>query len=69
MTMGTDPPIETLIMNVLHHFGISKAHVAARDMRDWQELTTSHADQLASLTLFAQLPSCRRHWNRWRNDP
>ena len=51
MALETDPAIETRILNVLQHFGISKAHVAARDLRDWQGLATSHADQLASLTL------------------
>jgi len=51
MAPETDPAIETRILNVLQHFGISKAHVAARDLRDWQGLATSHADRLASLAL------------------
>ena len=51
MTLETDPAIGTRILNVLQHFDISKAHVAARDLCDWQRLATSHADQLASLTL------------------
>lgn len=51
MVSTTDPAVETRILNVLQHFGISKAHVAARDLRDWQGLATTHADQLASLTL------------------
>ena len=51
MALETHPAIETRILNVLQHVGISKAHVAARDLRDWQGLATSHADRLASLTL------------------
>jgi ubiquinone/menaquinone biosynthesis C-methylase UbiE len=51
MAPETDLAIETRILNVLQHFGISKAHVAARDLRDWHGLATSHADRLASLTL------------------
>lgn len=51
MASETDPAIETRILNVLQHFGIAKAHVAARDLRDWQGLATSHADRLASLIL------------------
>jgi SAM-dependent methyltransferase len=51
MASDTDPAVETRILNVLQHFDISKAHVAARDLRDWQGLATSHADHLASLTL------------------
>ena len=51
MALETDSAIETRILNVLQHFDIAKAHVAARDLRDWQGLSTSHADHLASLTL------------------
>jgi ubiquinone/menaquinone biosynthesis C-methylase UbiE len=51
MALETDSAIETRILNVLQQFDISKAHVAARDLRDWQGLATAHADQLASLTL------------------
>jgi len=51
MALETDPAIETRLLNVLQHFGLAKAHVAARDLRDWQGLATSHADRLASLTL------------------
>jgi ubiquinone/menaquinone biosynthesis C-methylase UbiE len=51
MASNADLSIETRILNVLQHVGIAKAHVAARDLRDWQGLAASHADRLASLTL------------------
>ena len=51
MASDADLSIETRILNVLQHFNIARAHVAARDLRDWQGLAESHADRLASLTL------------------
>ena len=44
-------PIEERIIQVLQHFGIVQAHIAARVPGDWQGLAAKHPEAIASLTL------------------
>lgn len=43
------------IVQVLHHLGIKRAHIAARIPGDWQGLASSHPEAIASLTLVGPL--------------
>jgi ubiquinone/menaquinone biosynthesis C-methylase UbiE len=50
--------VEACLIELLQHFGIARAHVAAGRMglTDWEGLATRHPERLASLTLVAPPP-------------
>ena len=47
----TQCPLETRILQVLRHLGITQAHVVANMTPDWRGIATGHSDLLSSLTL------------------
>jgi SAM-dependent methyltransferase len=51
MTGDTQVPAEGRLVQLLQHFGIDRAHVAARLPSDWSGLATAHPAMMASLTL------------------
>jgi SAM-dependent methyltransferase len=44
-------PVEERLVQLLYHFGIERAHVAARLPSDWSGLVTAHPESIASLIL------------------
>ena len=49
-------PIEACLLDLLQHFGIERAHIAAGGpppLKDWHSLATLHPERVASLTLIS----------------
>jgi hypothetical protein len=49
-------PIEACLLDLLQHFGIGRAHIAAGGpppLKDWHSLATLHPERVASLTLIS----------------
>ena len=49
-------PIEACLLDLLQHFSIERAHIAAGGppaLKDWHSLATSHPERVASLTLIS----------------
>ena len=49
-------PIEAYLLDLLQHFGIERAHIAAGGpppLKDWHSLATLHPERVASLTLIS----------------
>jgi precorrin-6B methylase 2 len=49
-------PIEAYLLDLLQHFGIERAHIAAGGpppLKDWYSLATLHPERVASLTLIS----------------
>jgi SAM-dependent methyltransferase len=49
-------PIEAHLLDLLQHFGIERAHIAAGGpppLKDWHSLATLHSERVASLTLIS----------------
>jgi SAM-dependent methyltransferase len=44
-------PLVDRLLQLLQHFGLERAHVAAAVPGDWRALATAHADRIASLSL------------------
>lgn len=51
MATATPLPTSACILAVLRHLGIERAHIAARDARDWQSFAAAYPERIASLTL------------------
>src|SRR6202035_5959189 len=56
MRTAAGRPIEACLLDLLHHFGIERAHIAAGGpppLKDWHNLATLHPERVASLTLIS----------------
>jgi hypothetical protein len=51
MKGDTHVPVAARLIQLLQHFGIDRAHVAARLPADWSGLASAHQDFMASLSL------------------
>jgi hypothetical protein len=56
MRTASARPIEPCLLDLLQHFGIERAHIAAGGpppLKDWQNLETLHPERVSSLTLIS----------------
>src|ERR1700731_393066 len=56
MRTAATRPIEACLLDLLQHFGIERAHIAAGGpppLKDWHSLATLHPERVASLTLIS----------------
>ena len=51
MEVEVDLPVEERLVQLLEHFGLSEAHVAACRPEDWEGFVSRHPDRVVSLTL------------------
>ena len=51
MTTEAEIPVEERILQLLHHLGIERTHIAASTPSDWQGLVTAYPELILSLTL------------------
>src|SRR5712691_10756927 len=51
MIASSAPPLEERLVQLFQQLGIERAHIAARNVSDWQGFATAYPDRIASLSL------------------
>jgi SAM-dependent methyltransferase len=55
MTSDAILPLEERVLRLFKQLGIERAHIAARNVGDWQGFATAHPDRIASLSLLCPI--------------